>query len=96
LREEFVVNLVSEGNLDKMNIYAIGFPPQFSEFSEAGLKPAPSDTYFVQSNEKPGGIGEPGTVIVQPAILNAIHAATGVQLTRMPVNAKLLRKQRTA
>jgi flavin reductase (DIM6/NTAB) family NADH-FMN oxidoreductase RutF len=40
--EEFVVNLVSEDNLDKMNISAIEFPPHFSEFSEAGLTPAQS------------------------------------------------------
>jgi flavin reductase (DIM6/NTAB) family NADH-FMN oxidoreductase RutF len=42
LRNEFVVNLVSEDNLDKMNISAIEFPPHFSEFSEAGLTPAQS------------------------------------------------------
>lgn len=42
------------------------------------------------STEKPGGIGEPGTVIVQPAIANAIFAATGVQLTRMPVDSSLI------
>ena len=42
LHNEFVVNLVSEDNLDKMNISAIEFPPHFSEFSEAGLTPAGS------------------------------------------------------
>lgn len=42
LRKEFVVNLVSEDNLDKMNISAIEFPPHYSEFSEAGLTPAKS------------------------------------------------------
>jgi len=42
LHKEFVVNLVSEDNLDKMNISAIEFPPHFSEFSEAGLTPARS------------------------------------------------------
>ncbi|MDQ0512976.1 xanthine dehydrogenase family protein molybdopterin-binding subunit [Ancylobacter amanitiformis] len=47
---------------------------------------------LVASTEKPGGIGEPGTVIVQPAVANAIFAATGVQLTRMPVDAALLAK----
>ena len=41
-RGEFVVNLVSEDNLDKMNVSAIEFPPHFSEFSEAGLTPAAS------------------------------------------------------
>ncbi|PVX81847.1 flavin reductase family protein [Paraburkholderia unamae] len=42
LHREFVVNLVSEDNLEKMNISAIEFPPHFSEFSEAELTPARS------------------------------------------------------
>jgi isoquinoline 1-oxidoreductase beta subunit len=50
------------------------------------------ETWFVQNNEKPGGIGESGTVVVQPAIVNAVFAATGVQLTRMPIDPKLLAK----
>jgi isoquinoline 1-oxidoreductase subunit beta len=54
------------------------------------------ETYFVHNNEKPGGIGEPGTVVVQPAIVNAVYAATGVQLTRMPINARLLQKRVTS
>ncbi len=41
-RGEFVVNLVSEDNLDKMNVSAIEFPPHVSEFSEAGLTALPS------------------------------------------------------
>lgn len=39
---EFVVNLVSEDNLDRMNITAIDFEPGTSEFDEAGLTPLPS------------------------------------------------------
>ncbi len=41
-QREFVVNLVSEDNLERMNISAIDFPPGVSEFSEAGLSAAPS------------------------------------------------------
>lgn len=40
--KEFVVNLVGESNLDMMNVTAIDFPPDRSEFIEAGLMPAPS------------------------------------------------------
>ncbi|MCJ8144040.1 molybdopterin-dependent oxidoreductase [Ancylobacter sp. A5.8] len=47
---------------------------------------------IIGSTEKPGGIGEPGTVIVQPAVANAIFAATGVQLTRMPVDPARIAK----
>jgi flavin reductase (DIM6/NTAB) family NADH-FMN oxidoreductase RutF len=40
--KEFVVNLVGEGSLEKMNISAIDFPPDYSEFEQAGLAAAPS------------------------------------------------------
>ncbi|QNE31099.1 xanthine dehydrogenase family protein molybdopterin-binding subunit [Sphingomonas sp. NBWT7] len=51
------------------------------------------DVHLVRSSEEPGGIGEPGTVSVQGAVNNAIYAATGVQLSRMPVDRSLLRKE---
>jgi isoquinoline 1-oxidoreductase beta subunit len=44
------------------------------------------ETHLVPGNDKPGGIGEPGTVVVQPAIANAVFAATGIQPTRMPID----------
>ena len=44
------------------------------------------ETHLVASADKPGGIGEPGTVVVQPAIANAVFAATGIQPTRMPID----------
>jgi len=50
------------------------------------------ETHFVKNEEAPGGIGEPGTVAVQPAIVNAVAAATGVQLSRMPISPALLAK----
>ena len=37
-----------------------------------------------RSTEKPTGIGEPGVPPVAPAVANAIAAATGKWLTRMP------------
>ena len=48
--------------------------------------------HLVKSAEAPGGIGEPGTTTVQPAVANAIYAATGVHLTRMPIDRALLAK----
>ncbi len=39
---QFVVNLVSEENAEKMNITAIGFDPGVDEMKEAGLTPLPS------------------------------------------------------
>lgn len=50
------------------------------------------DVHVLRSDEAPGGIGEPGTVSVQAAVCNAIYAATGVHLTRMPIDPALLAK----
>ena len=48
------------------------------------------EVYLVPSGEAPGGIGESGTTAGPPALRNAIFAATGVPLRRMPVDPKLL------
>ncbi|MDE1150221.1 MAG: xanthine dehydrogenase family protein molybdopterin-binding subunit [Azospirillaceae bacterium] len=50
------------------------------------------EVHLMPTAEAPGGIGEPGTTTVQPAVANAIYAATGVQLTRMPIDPKRLAK----
>jgi isoquinoline 1-oxidoreductase beta subunit len=49
------------------------------------------DVYLVKSTEAPGGIGEPGTSVVAPAGCNAIFAATGKRLRKLPVDAAQLR-----
>lgn len=51
------------------------------------------EVHVVHNQEAPGGIGEPGTVSVQAALNNAIYAATGIQLSRMPIDPQLLRKE---
>jgi isoquinoline 1-oxidoreductase beta subunit len=48
------------------------------------------DVHLIKSAEAPGGIGETGATASIPALRNAIYAATGVPLRRMPVDAKLL------
>jgi isoquinoline 1-oxidoreductase beta subunit len=63
----------------------------FNDYRMLRIDQAPAiDVHLIDSGEAPGGIGEPGTVIVQPAVANAIYAATGVQLTRMPVDRERL------
>jgi isoquinoline 1-oxidoreductase beta subunit len=48
------------------------------------------DVHLIKSREAPGGIGETGATASIPALRNAIYAATGVALRRMPVDRSLL------
>jgi len=48
------------------------------------------DVHLIKSGEGPGGIGETGATASIPALRNAIYAATGVALRRMPVDRSLL------
>jgi isoquinoline 1-oxidoreductase subunit beta len=43
------------------------------------------DSYVIDSTEAPGGIGEPATALVAPAVCNAIYTATGRRLRSLPL-----------
>ena len=43
------------------------------------------DIHIVESDQKPAGIGEPGTALVGPAVANAVFAATGQRLRKLPL-----------
>jgi isoquinoline 1-oxidoreductase beta subunit len=43
------------------------------------------DMIIVDSTEKPGGIGEPGTALVGATMANAVFAATGKRLRKLPL-----------
>ena len=45
------------------------------------------DVILVQSTEKPGGVGEPATALVGPAVANALFAATGKRVRKMPFSS---------
>ncbi len=44
------------------------------------------EVHLIKSGEAPGGIGETGTTAGPPALGNAIYAATGVRLRRLPID----------
>jgi isoquinoline 1-oxidoreductase beta subunit len=48
------------------------------------------EVHVVKSGEPPGGIGETGCNAGPPALRNAIYAATGVALRRLPIDRSLL------
>jgi isoquinoline 1-oxidoreductase beta subunit len=64
----------------------------FDTYQMLRLNEAPAiEVHVVKSAEPPGGIGETGTSAIVPAIANAIFAATGKRLRKMPVDVKLLK-----
>jgi isoquinoline 1-oxidoreductase beta subunit len=46
------------------------------------------EVHIVPSTEKHGGVGEPGVPPIAPAVANAIFAATGKRLRRLPIRAE--------
>ena len=44
------------------------------------------DVHVIKSGEDPGGIGETGATAAPPALRNAIYAATGMALRRLPID----------
>jgi isoquinoline 1-oxidoreductase beta subunit len=43
------------------------------------------EVYIVPSAEPPTGVGEPATPVIAPAVANAVYAATGQRLRRLPL-----------
>jgi isoquinoline 1-oxidoreductase beta subunit len=57
----------------------------FDDYSVLRMPEAPKiETWFVESHEKPHGMGEAAVALTGPAVVNAIFAATGKRLKRMP------------
>jgi isoquinoline 1-oxidoreductase beta subunit len=65
----------------------------FDTYQMLRINEAPAiEVHIVRSAEPPGGMGETGTSAIVPAIANAIFAATGKRLRKMPVDASVLRQ----
>ena len=60
----------------------------FHQYRLVRMNEAPAiDITLVPSTEKPGGIGEPATALIGPAVANAVFAATGKRTRQMPFTA---------
>ena len=49
------------------------------------------EVHLVESSEAPGGIGEPGTAALAPAVGNAIFAVTGRRIRKLPYKPEAVR-----
>jgi isoquinoline 1-oxidoreductase beta subunit len=65
----------------------------FDSYQMLRINEAPAiEVHIVQNFEPPGGMGECGTSAVVPAVANAVFAATGKRLRKMPVDPKVLKQ----
>jgi isoquinoline 1-oxidoreductase subunit beta len=63
---------VKQGNFDDYPIVRINDMPRV-------------EVFIIDSNEPPGGIGEPGVPPIAPAVANAVFAASGIRLRSLPM-----------
>ena len=68
---------VRDGRIEQSN---------FHDYRVLRLNETPTiEGYMVPSTASPTGIGEPPTAIAPPALANAVFAATGVRVRRLPI-----------
>jgi isoquinoline 1-oxidoreductase beta subunit len=69
----------------------------FHDYRMLRINQAPKiDVHLIRSGEPPGGIGETGVTTAPPAIRNAIFAATGIALRRLPIDRDVLAGRKPA
>jgi isoquinoline 1-oxidoreductase beta subunit len=65
----------------------------FDTYQMFRMNEAPAiEVHILKSSEPPGGMGETGTSAIVPAIANAVFAATGKRLRKMPVDSSVLKQ----
>jgi isoquinoline 1-oxidoreductase beta subunit len=66
---------VVQGNFDDYRLLALDETPRI-------------EVHIVESNEAPGGIGEPGVPPIAPAVANALFAATRARVRSLPLTSE--------
>jgi isoquinoline 1-oxidoreductase beta subunit len=68
---------VSNGRIDQSN---------FDDFDVLRMDETPKiHVYLIESDAAPTGVGEPGLPPAAPAVANAVYAATGKRIRRLPI-----------
>jgi isoquinoline 1-oxidoreductase beta subunit len=76
---------VKQGRVEQSN---------FDTYQILRINEAPAiEVHIIQSAEPPGGMGEAGTSAIVPAVTNAIFAATGKRLRKLPINSTALKER---
>jgi isoquinoline 1-oxidoreductase beta subunit len=69
----------------------------FNDYRMLRINQVPNiEVHLIKSAEPPGGIGETGTTAGPPALRNAIYAATGIALRRLPIDREVLAVRKKA
>jgi len=68
---------LTDGHVDQTNFHQY----QVLRINEM---PRSIEVYIVPSTNPPSGVGEPGTPPIAPAVANAVRAATGIKLHKLP------------
>ena len=68
---------IKQGRVEQQN---------FQQYEMVRMADSPRiETHIVPSSEPPGGVGEPGTPPIAPAVANALFALTGKRLRSLPL-----------
>ncbi|HME37473.1 MAG TPA: molybdopterin cofactor-binding domain-containing protein [Steroidobacteraceae bacterium] len=63
----------------------------FNDYRMLRINETPQiEVHLIKSGEAPGGIGETGATAAPPALGNAVFAATGIRLRRLPIDRDVL------
>jgi isoquinoline 1-oxidoreductase beta subunit len=69
----------------------------FNDYRMLRINETPAiEVHLIKSTEAPGGIGETGVTAAPPALGNALFAATGIRLRRLPIDPDVLSGKKTS